>query len=84
MMRTAGALGLILATIFGLLALTQFAAARPVAALFIKAGVEVRAWARVAFLKRFEPQDPSLSPEERQQQAQAALRAHMSELEECR
>ena len=41
---------------------------------------ELTGKARAAFLKRFDPEDPLLSPEERQRLAQAALRAHMSEL----
>jgi tRNA U34 5-methylaminomethyl-2-thiouridine-forming methyltransferase MnmC len=36
--------------------------------------------ARAAFLKGFEPEDPSLSEEERQRRAKAALRAHMAKL----
>jgi len=36
--------------------------------------------ARAGFLKRFEPQDPSLSEEERQRRTQAALKAYMAGL----
>lgn len=36
--------------------------------------------ARSAFLKRFEPNDPNLTPEERERRTQAALRAHMAKL----
>jgi len=41
---------------------------------------ELTAAARAGFLKRFEPQDPDLSMEERQRRAQAGLRAHMARL----
>jgi len=36
--------------------------------------------ARRGFMARFEPQDPSLSEEERQRRARANLKAHMSRL----
>ena len=36
--------------------------------------------ARAAFHKRFEPQDPDLSPEERARRTEAALKAHMAGL----
>ena len=36
--------------------------------------------ARAAFLKRFEPQDPDLSPEERARRTQAAINAYMAGL----
>jgi len=36
--------------------------------------------ARTAFLDRFTPDDPELSPAERDRRARAALRLHMSEL----
>jgi len=36
--------------------------------------------ARSGFMKRFEPQDLSLSEEERQRRANCALRAHMAKL----
>ena len=36
--------------------------------------------ARSGFMKRFEPQDPSLSPDERLRRTEAALRAHMARL----
>ena len=41
---------------------------------------ELTGKARQGFLRRFEPTDPSLSPEERNRRAQAALRAHMAKL----
>lgn len=41
---------------------------------------ELTSSARRSFMARFEPQDPSLSEEERQRRAQANLRAHMARL----
>lgn len=41
---------------------------------------ELTAAARLGFLKRFEPEDLSLSEEERQRRANCALRAHMVRL----
>ena len=41
---------------------------------------ELTGAARAGFLRRFEPQDPSLSLEERQRRALAALKAHMARL----
>jgi hypothetical protein len=43
-------------------------------------GDELTKEARAGFLKRFEPQEPNLSPEERQRRTEAALRAHMAKL----
>ena len=42
--------------------------------------LEYTANARSAFLSRFLPDDPDLTPEERQKRAEAALRAHMLRL----
>ena len=36
--------------------------------------------ARNGFLRRFEPADPNLSPEERQRRVQCGLKAHMARL----
>ena len=41
---------------------------------------ELTGRARAAFHKRFEPQDPDLSPEERARRTEAALKAHMAGL----
>lgn len=41
---------------------------------------ELTGAARAGFLRRFEPQDQSLSPEERHRRGQAALKAHMARL----
>ena len=41
---------------------------------------ELTGKARAAFLRRFEPKDPDLPPEEKQRRAYAALRAHMAKL----
>lgn len=41
---------------------------------------ELTAAARAGFLRRFEPQEPDLSPEEHQRRLQAALKAHMARL----
>ena len=41
---------------------------------------ELTSAARCGFMKRFEPQDPDLSPGERQRRTEAALRAHMARL----
>ena len=41
---------------------------------------ELTGKARAAFLKRFEPQDPDLSPEEHRRRTQAAINAYMAGL----
>jgi hypothetical protein len=41
---------------------------------------QLTAPARRGFLRRFEPTDPNLSPQERQRRAEAALKAHMVRL----
>lgn len=41
---------------------------------------ELTAPARSGFLRRFEPTDPNLSPQERQRRTEAALKAHMARL----
>ena len=41
---------------------------------------ELTGTARVGFMRRFIPDDPGLSEEERQRRAQAGLRAHMARL----
>ena len=41
---------------------------------------ELTGTARASFLRCFEPQDPSLSLEERQRRGQAVLKAHMARL----
>lgn len=41
---------------------------------------ELTAPARSGFLRRFEPTDPNLSPQERQRRTEAALKAHMAKL----
>jgi hypothetical protein len=38
--------------------------------------------ARAAFMARFEPKDPDLSPQERERRARVGLRLHMLELSE--
>jgi hypothetical protein len=40
--------------------------------------------AREAFLRRFEPDDPALTPEEREKRRRAGLRLHMSRLASAR
>jgi len=42
--------------------------------------LEYTANARSAFLSRFLPDDPDLTPEERQRRGEAALKAHMLKL----
>jgi hypothetical protein len=41
---------------------------------------ELTKQARAGFLKRFEPMDADLSPEERQRRTEAGLKAHMAKL----
>jgi hypothetical protein len=41
---------------------------------------ELTGAARSGFMKRFEPKDPHLTPDERQRRTEAALRAHMARL----
>jgi len=41
---------------------------------------ELTGAARTGFLKRFEPQEIGLSPDEKQRRTQAALKAHMARL----
>jgi len=41
---------------------------------------QLTASARRGFLRRFEPADPGLSPQEKQRRTEAALRAHMAKL----